>query len=554
MDWDGRRRLMLEPCDEDDPESEGGELSGWRRRQNNEGVQLLLIHYNGWPHRWDEWIRSDSERIRPFRTRTRHPSIAPYISPTPQSVFNEAPSTFIQNDDEEADRAALLPELSRVVAAVSDVLAQAAGITQSPGINTNINNLPWFERGSNNGMAEDDDSPSEEEYSLPPNGYGNSYDSDEVSPATMPEPRRPVGSTRSKQRSLTRRQLELLAPLLDRLGRTLTDAAPHVASLASTLPQTDSANNEQEQDSNTENHESSGSISGLFSLLSRSRRNVTAETTGNNVNERVNPDHMDYASGLVNTFRGEVRGGPRTRQDDGPGLLGAYLAAASMGSTSNDENENNGEGGNGLQGLGRLFRDRPAGGGGNGIDIHIHAIVTTPGVTGGAFGLGGTTLADLTNPSPAGLTSRGLFSRRAPGLLSMTTASSQQVEDDLGLFSDLYTENPSPVNPTATLRPGGFSFDNYGRGDENGGGSADDIISSRYAASRASTFGLSHTDSLTITPLRLNNNNSQSSRAGRRSSWSSTPSPPRDRSASPSRRDSSAFGRFFRRLGRRSNH
>ena len=74
-DMEGRRRLLLEPCDDDDSDAEEGVLSGFRRRSNNEGVQLLLIHYNGWPHRWDEWIRSDSERIRPFRTRTRHPTM-----------------------------------------------------------------------------------------------------------------------------------------------------------------------------------------------------------------------------------------------------------------------------------------------------------------------------------------------------------------------------------------------------------------------------------------------------------------------------------------------
>ena len=73
-DLAGRRRLLLEPCDVGDEDDEGGVLEGFRRRANNEGVQLLLIHYNGWPHRWDEWIRSDSERIRPFRTRTRHPN------------------------------------------------------------------------------------------------------------------------------------------------------------------------------------------------------------------------------------------------------------------------------------------------------------------------------------------------------------------------------------------------------------------------------------------------------------------------------------------------
>jgi hypothetical protein len=82
-DMQGRRRLLLEPCDSDstsenenndvdDDEDEALSFGGLRPRDTNEGMQLLLIHYNGWPHRWDEWIRSDSERIRPFRTRTRH--------------------------------------------------------------------------------------------------------------------------------------------------------------------------------------------------------------------------------------------------------------------------------------------------------------------------------------------------------------------------------------------------------------------------------------------------------------------------------------------------
>jgi hypothetical protein len=69
-DVEGRMRLLLEPTDD----CSGGEWGGFQQRNNNEGVNLILIHYNGWPHRWDEWIRSDSERIRPFRTRTRHPN------------------------------------------------------------------------------------------------------------------------------------------------------------------------------------------------------------------------------------------------------------------------------------------------------------------------------------------------------------------------------------------------------------------------------------------------------------------------------------------------
>lgn len=84
-DLEGRRRLLLEPRPESEDGTEDGNSSGlmdegFRERDDNEGVQLLLIHYNGWPHRWDEWIRSDSERIRPFRTRTRHRNTVSSIS------------------------------------------------------------------------------------------------------------------------------------------------------------------------------------------------------------------------------------------------------------------------------------------------------------------------------------------------------------------------------------------------------------------------------------------------------------------------------------------
>lgn len=71
-DMEGRLRLLLEPSDGCDGET-------YRERDHNEGVHLLLIHYNAWPHRWDEWIRSDSERIRPFRTRSRHPNTVRFI-------------------------------------------------------------------------------------------------------------------------------------------------------------------------------------------------------------------------------------------------------------------------------------------------------------------------------------------------------------------------------------------------------------------------------------------------------------------------------------------
>jgi Ubiquitin family len=55
-DLEGRRHLLLEPCAPGDPNELSGDLACYRPRPNNDGVQLLLIHYNGWPHRWDEWM------------------------------------------------------------------------------------------------------------------------------------------------------------------------------------------------------------------------------------------------------------------------------------------------------------------------------------------------------------------------------------------------------------------------------------------------------------------------------------------------------------------
>jgi hypothetical protein len=55
-DLEGRRRLLLEPCDPGDPNELSGDLVGSRPRSTNTGVQLLLVHYNGWPRRWDEWM------------------------------------------------------------------------------------------------------------------------------------------------------------------------------------------------------------------------------------------------------------------------------------------------------------------------------------------------------------------------------------------------------------------------------------------------------------------------------------------------------------------
>jgi hypothetical protein len=462
-DLEGRRRLVLEPCVEGCIGDLGGELAGFRGRSTNDGVQILLLHYNGWPHRWDEWIRSDSERIRPFRVRTRHPSRSSYASPTPQSVFNEAPSTFIRSEAETQDREALLPELGRLLAAVSDLVGHASASAR-PLVQeeSTCTDLPWTSCQQGRGHAEEEI-----------RGHGLEEEEDDLEELPALESVESTGP--SSRPSLNRRELEVLAPLLDRLGRTLIDAAPHVASLAASLPDHSRGI---EEGTETEDipelepaDEHPSTLGGLLSLLSRDRRHASTTTSqvvvaGDNASASmtpsvqtgvtseaaltVDPDYTDFATGLVNTSRGEVRAGPRSLRasqngDDLSSVLGAYLAAASMGGGGSGGDAEGGDDNGNSQGLGRLLR-----GNGGGIDIHIHAIVTAPGLAPGGLGLA--TLGGGGGGGSPPATAGNVFSqnrdRRSNGpLLRLRSPAVLQEEDDNGIFSELYSENPSPINP-----------------------------------------------------------------------------------------------------------
>jgi hypothetical protein len=411
-----------------------------------------------------------------------------------------------------------------------------------------------------------------------------------------------------------RRQLEMLAPLLDRLGRTLVDAAPHIVSLAASLPyeeeqaaatqdahhpttisevdSDDDDDNDDDEDSDladlpdltpTERHPHHAPLGGLLSILSHSRsgsrRNAVPSPSTSNTNNHhnhpssansfelahggIDPDHVDYATGLVNTSRGELRSGPRgsnrSSNDDVASLLGAYLAAASLGGLSgtlddalgndddNNANTNNTTTVNNISGLGRLLRERGTGGGG-GIDIHIHAVVTAPGVTPGGLGfatLGGGGATPMATAIPLGGGGRNIFSARERS--SRTSGSilrasrnaipvmtHQEVEDDqgdddessLGLFSELYSENPTPVDPNGSPAPGERQVDTTMQEPTDGNShrrhhnSPRDVDSSSRAP-RMMSPGLRN-DSLTLSPARRSSNSRRrpSTERPRATGWS----------------------------------
>ena len=425
---------------------------------------------------------------------------------------------------------------------------------------------------------------------------------------------------RSPPQPFNRRQLELLAPLLDRLGRTLVDAAPHIASLAASLPYEEEQaatahpttisevdSDDEDDDGEDEDDENSdlddlpdltsaeriphhAPLGGLLSILSHSRSGSRRHHSNSNNNRHrndpssaspfelahggIDPDHVDYATGLVNTSRGDVRSGPRgsspaSNNDDVASLLGAYLAAASLGGLSGtlDDALGNGNGDdnnantvNNMSGLGRLLRERGTGGGG-GIDIHIHAVVTAPGATPGGLGfatLGGGGGATIPTATPIGGGGRNIFSarerssrtsgsilrasRNAIPVMTHQEADDDQDNDDessLGLFSELYSENPTGVDPNGSPAPGERRVDTtlqqptttndhrHHRHSAHG-------VEASSRVPRMMSPGLRN-DSFTLSPARRSNSNRRSSTGTER---------PRG----------TGWTRFFRRRGRsRSN-
>jgi len=478
-DLEGRRRLLLEPR----PASDTGNADflntndasmgvydllneGYRPRDDNDGVQLLLIHYNGWPHRWDEWIRSDSPRIRPFRTRTRHNIMSSHASPTPQAVFQAAPSTFIRDESDEVERALLLPELQRVISSVNDVLTSVLPPEEGEGRSSassfvgndssaiDSSHLPW--RLPNHGSeyfqspanGDDDDS------IISDDGYYNtSLSSSLRRQRQRPDPRSQLNAA----------QLRQLAPLIDRLGRTLTDAAPHIAALADALPRpslpqarpvprTDQTENGSESfaahasrlyfgidvEDNTEGRDEST----ISTVTANNAQMVEVEIT-------IDPDLTDFINGMVNTTRG---GSPRdtNREPISSSLLASYLsslgaggALATGGRGGGDNNDTPGVV-RVVGGDGGLFGAGGGGGSGPGIDIHIHAIVTGPGMPPGGLGA-------LIGGAAGGGTP--ISRSNVPNVGASVVATSEQQQssggidgDETDLFSDLYSESPPPVN------------------------------------------------------------------------------------------------------------
>jgi len=538
-DLEGRRKLLLETADDvfDKTLSElndDDKLIGYRERYN-ENIQLMHVHYNGWPQRWDEWIRSDSERIRPFRTRSKHVPNQSHVCPTPNSVFENAPDTHITHEDDDIDRLALLPELYRSLNTIQDLFGEALQREKDPlrvktltleeqlDLATAVNKLQGNRLNKIRDMFDDSTAAAAkcdgendidlthlndrsqqkinrllEEARVRVRSDKKRVDPDSQLPwATSEGDSKPKadgddgnsaheiissGESRNDLRLFDKKKLEALAPLLDRLGRVLIDAAPHVAAIAESLPDVkpdvestvdiilEKSNDEAAPRDVLSENSNAESTTRLFSiqeetppvsigaddtdtmppLMRRSNSELSDDSS-----EEVNPDYIDFVNGFIHAARGDnsARSGGVRRGGPSEGSLGSSLFSALLASGNSDGGDDDDEDSRNSGGRGgpRVLRVGGGGGGGSGgIDIHIHAIVTGGGggIAGiGLEGLGG--LGGLLSPPPSAVvlnnTSASAESRAESSSESdLPTIPQPTDEDDLGLFSDLYSDDPRP--------------------------------------------------------------------------------------------------------------
>ncbi|ETV69356.1 hypothetical protein, variant [Aphanomyces astaci] len=151
-------------------------------------VHQVYVHYHGWPTRWDEWIDATSPRLAAFRTRTLHANTSRHLSPAPS--LSNPQQVMPASADTPTTIRALLPQMRSVLHEMLPFVDALAAAVESEAASVDT------------GDSDDD-----------------------------------MGSQAPQIREL----VATVAPLFDRVGRLLADAAPAVQSLATAREPRDSA-------------------------------------------------------------------------------------------------------------------------------------------------------------------------------------------------------------------------------------------------------------------------------------------------------------------------
>mmetsp|Transcript_15581 Transcript_15581/g.25965 ORF Transcript_15581/g.25965 Transcript_15581/m.25965 type:complete len:871 (+) Transcript_15581:110-2722(+) len=352
----------------------------------NHESRKIFVHYNGWPPRWDEWIDFSSDRLTLFRTRTANVTTS-QASPLPSNQVPSAPVTG------PADVRHLLPELSQLVNSMQPLLQEAALLCardrqreeeEKCELHRSNDEVCGAER-RDHGMGS----------ATTPAGTARGMPwlqsmASSVHPPPCTSPRRPRSSTgddekddivqgldfspglNEKEDLCDLREKELrdreqlvrvtstLAPLLDRLGRAMTDSATHLHSLVATMTPR----------SGTEDSVDGSSNSNGSSTRNRDSRDGTAD---------VQQGESEANSSVLRLLESMTHGASHSQQ--ARSLPSQYRPLVSNPSAVRGR-------GAGLLG----------GTGGNHLDIHIHAIVAP--TRGGAPTVLGDTSGVTTSATP----------------------------------------------------------------------------------------------------------------------------------------------------------
>lgn len=184
------------------------------------------------PVRWDEWIHFDSPRLSPFRTRSAH--VGASLCPTPNTIASLAPATG--RDDVRAILPALLemyeyvgPLLREAVALSSESMLEAPDAfdnTAVPPSNGSVQamvpdgSMPW--QGSDNISARVGVS------SLDTGSSGASLTDGGSIDDIDQEIDQAIGERGYRATERLVHVSRALVPFLDRLGRVMSDIAPHM--------------------------------------------------------------------------------------------------------------------------------------------------------------------------------------------------------------------------------------------------------------------------------------------------------------------------------------
>lgn len=193
---------ILSDLDDD----EGGSIEE-SNLSDESAIPSILVHYNGWPARWDEWILPDSSRLAPFRTRTTHPSTQPHVSPSPASNVTNSPSTGAD------DVRVILPQIVEMMGTLQGALVTLKDLCEDQG----------EEREADMDTLKLDETDTGTYISPFVNRVGSRTRDASGGGISL--------QTEDRNRDI-RSLSQSLSPLADRFGRLMADMAPHLARLA----------------------------------------------------------------------------------------------------------------------------------------------------------------------------------------------------------------------------------------------------------------------------------------------------------------------------------